>query len=181
MNVYEARTESVLTTPDPDSFVTHAQERITVDLGGIPGDRHYGLLRPADSRQKLYPRGTMIANRRQISIVSVEDNAEVAGRLGVENILPEWLGANVLLAGFERLTLLPPGARLLFESGASLICEGENEPCIAPGKEIAAQYGRPELAARFVKAAKQRRGIVCSVELPGVIAAGDKVRIALPR
>ncbi len=180
MRYFDAYTEAVMSTPDPDSFVTKRFDSIEVDLGGIPGDRHYGLLRPADSRQKLYRRGTMIANRRQISILSVEDNAEIARGLELERIEPEWLGANVLLSGYERLTLLPQGARLLFASGAALICEGENLPCLGPGEEIAAFYGRDELARRFVKAAKQRRGIVCSVELPGSIAAGDAVRIALP-
>lgn len=181
MKIIEATVEAVLTTPDPESFVTARTDRFEVDLGGIPGDRHYGLLRPADSRQRLYPRGTMIANRRQISIVSVEDNADVASTLGVESIEPEWLGANVLLSGCPELTLLPQGARLLFESGAALIGEGENEPCIGPGEVIAEHCGGgPKLAAKFVKAAQHRRGIVCSVELPGTIAAGDKVRIALP-
>ncbi|MBP2119457.1 MOSC domain-containing protein [Cohnella lubricantis] len=182
MRLIEAYAEAVLATPDPESFVTARTDRIEVDLGGIPGDRHYGLMRPADVRYKhLYPRGTMIANRRQISLVSVEDNADVAGKLGVEAIMPEWLGANVLISGCPEFTLLPRGARLLFESGASLICEGENEPCIGPGEVIAEHCGGDaKLAARFVKTAQQRRGIVCSVELPGTIAAGDKVRIVLP-
>lgn len=181
MKIIEVHAEAVLLTPDPESFVTARVDRFDVDLGGIPGDRHYGLLRPADSRQKLYPRGTLIANRRQISIVSAEDNADIAANLGVDEIRPEWLGANVLIRGCKELTLLPQGARLLFASGAALICEGENEPCIGPGEVIAARCGRDaKFAAKFVKAAKQRRGIVCSVELPGAMAAGDLVRIALP-
>ena len=123
----------------------------------------------------------MIANRRQISILSIEDNADIAEKLGVETIEPEWLGANILIRGVPELTLLPRGARLLFESGAALICEGENEPCIGPGEVIAKHYGRDaKFAARFVKAAHKRRGIVCSVELPGTISAGDQVRIVLP-
>jgi len=182
VKIIEAYAEKVLATPDPESFVTASVGRFEVDLGGIPGDRHYGLMRPADVRQKhLYPRGTMIANRRQISILSIEDNADIAEKLEVETIEPEWLGANILIRGVPELTLLPRGARLLFESGAALICEGENEPCIGPGEVIAKHYGRDaKFAARFVKAAHKRRGIVCSVELPGTISAGDQVRIVLP-
>lgn len=160
-----------------ETFVTRRVPTIRVQLGGIPGDRHYGLLRPADSRQKIYRKGTLIANRRQISIVSEEECAEIAVRLGVPEIVPEWLGANLLIRGYDRLTLLPGGARMLFPDGTGLICEGENRPCIGPGRVIERHYGIPGLAARFVSAAQKRRGIVCSVECEGTIATGDSVRI----
>ena len=68
----------VLLADDPSTFVTRTVPLIDIELAGIPGDRHYGLLRPADSRQKIYKRGTMIANRRQISIVSEEECALIA-------------------------------------------------------------------------------------------------------
>ncbi|MFE5323413.1 MOSC domain-containing protein [Paenibacillus sp. NPDC056579] len=177
MKVYEAVTDAVLAARDTDHFITSREPRITIELGGIPGDRHFGLLRPADSRQRIYPRGTMIANRRQISIVSAEECAQIAEALGIEQVLPEWLGANMLLSGYEGLTLLPQGARLLFPDGTGLICEGENLPCIGPGEAIARATGKPEIAATFVKAAKKKRGIVCSVEREGTVNAGDTVRI----
>jgi hypothetical protein len=101
-------------------------------------------------------------------------------RLGVPDIRPEWLGANVLLRGYPDLTLLRQGARLLFDGGAGIICEGENEPCTGPGKVIAEAYGKPELAQGFVKAAKHKRGIVASIELPGLIRKGDRVLILIP-
>ncbi|MDF2962802.1 MAG: hypothetical protein K0S39_4537, partial [Paenibacillus sp.] len=116
MKSYTALVEAVLMTSQPGSFVTRRKDSIEVDLGGIPNDRHYGLLRPADSRQKIYPAGTPIANRRQLSLVSAEECERIARNLGVLYILPEWLGANVLLSGYPELTGLPQGARILFQS-----------------------------------------------------------------
>ncbi|MCD1259353.1 MOSC domain-containing protein [Paenibacillus athensensis] len=164
-------------TTDAASFVTARQPHIAVELAGIPGDRHYGLLRPADSRQTIYRRGTLIANRRQISVVSAEECALIAARLGIPHVLPEWLGANLALSGLADLTQLPRGARLLFPDGTGLVCEGDNPPCIGPGRVVEAQSGVPGLSQRFVRAAGGRRGIVCSVEREGVIAEGDLVSI----
>lgn len=166
--------KAVLRTAESSSFVTHQVPSITVDVAGIPGDRHYGLLRPATSRQKIYPRGTMVANRRQITIISEKECALIAERMGLPEIRPEWLGANLLLSGLsEGITSLPLGSRLLFPEGAGLICEGENLPCFGPGKQIAAFYNQPELAASFVKAAANSRGIICSIEREGSITSGD--------
>jgi hypothetical protein len=165
--------KSVMLADEKGSFITHQVKSVSVDLGGIPGDRHYGLLRPADVRQKIYPRGTPIANRRQISIVSEEECAVIAKNMGLPEIRPEWLGANIALSGLAGLTLLSQGSRIIFPNGTGLICEGENLPCVGPGKVIAAFYGRPELSKAFVKAAFQLRGIVCSVEREGTINLGD--------
>jgi hypothetical protein len=176
---FEACVEAVLMTQDPDNFVTERLEQVEVDLAGIPNDRHYGLLRPADVRQKFYPRGKLIANRRQLSIVSVEECEMIAEQLGIERVLPEWLGANVLISGYARLTMLPLGARLLLGSGAGLICEGENKPCSGPAIVIAKECRNPSLQAKFVRAAANRRGIVCSVECPGAIRRGDTLMLAV--
>lgn len=125
---------------DPSTFVTRVVPFIDIELAGIPGDRHYGLLRPADSRQKIYKRGTPIANRRQISIVSEEECALIAEKMNIPEVRPEWLGANILVRGIDRLTELPAGTRLLFPNGTGLICEGENLPCVHPGKMIEQFY-----------------------------------------
>ena len=171
---------ATLTTPDPASFQTGRTRELQVDLGGIPGERHYGMTARADSRYPMYPRGTEIRNRRQLTAVSAEEIALVARELGVPEIAPEWLGANLVLTGLPDLTLLPAGARLLFPSGAGLICEGENEPCRGPGEVIQTQYQQmPGLAAAFVKAAQHRRGLALSVERAGLIRPGDEVTITV--
>ncbi|HEY8488623.1 MAG TPA: MOSC domain-containing protein [Thermaerobacter sp.] len=179
------RVEAVLVATEPDSFITRRVDAVEVDLGGIPGDRHHGLTRPAGSREPMYPRGTPIRNRRQLSAVSVEECAAIADRLGLDAVLPEWLGANLLLSGLPDLTRLPAGARLLFPGGAGLVCEGENRPCRHPGEVLARLHPlhpeRGALPVRFVQVARGRRGIVLSVERPGRIARGDQVRLWLPR
>ncbi|GAB6875382.1 MOSC domain-containing protein [Thermaerobacter litoralis] len=183
--VLTTRVEAVLGAWDAGTFVTQRVEAVEVDFGGIPGDRHHGLTRPAGSREPMYPRGTPIRNRRQLSAVSVEECAAIATGLGLDAVLPEWLGANLLLEGLPELTRLPAGARLLFPGGAGLVCEGENRPCRRPGEVLAALHPlhpeREALPVRFVQVARGRRGIVLSVERPGRIAQGDRVRIWLPR
>lgn len=177
INTYQATVSGAFIADDPSTFVTHTVPQIHVELGGIPGDRHFGLLRPADSRQKIYPRGTMIANRRQLSIVSTEECLQISRNMGISQIRPEWLGANLLLSGFPNLTLLRQGARLVFPDGTGLISEGENLPCIGPGNIIAQMYDQPDLARKFVLAASKLRGIVCSVEREGLICKNESVTI----
>jgi hypothetical protein len=167
----------VYVADNPSSFVTREEPNIKVELGGIPGDRHYGLLRPADSRQKIYPRGTPLANRRQISIVSLEDCEQIARAMNIFEIIPEWLGANIAVREYEQLSQIPIGTRLIFPDGTGLICEGENLPCIGPGREIENVYNILGLKNQFVTAAKKLRGIVCSVEREGIIHKGDTVKI----
>ncbi|CAG7626752.1 MOSC domain-containing protein [Paenibacillus allorhizosphaerae] len=177
MNDSKIVVDCVLLADDPTTFVTREVFSVQVEIGGIPNDRHYGILRPADSRQNIYPRGTMIANRRQISIVSREECARIAGLMGLPVIKPEWLGANLMVSGLESLTELAAGTRLLFPDGTGLICEGENLPCVGPGKVIESMHDQPGLHRKFVAAAKKSRGIVCSVEREGRINKGDTVRV----
>ncbi|MCD9025258.1 MOSC domain-containing protein [Cohnella silvisoli] len=177
MSECRATVQCVMLADDPATFVTRMVADIRVEIGGIPGDRHFGLLRPADSRQKIYPRGALIANRRQISIVSQEECELIAIHLGIPEIKPEWLGANIMISGLEKLTELPQGTRLIFPDGTGLICEGENLPCIGPGRVIETICNQSGLSHKFVPAAKKMRGIVCSIEREGCISRGDIIRI----
>ena len=173
-----AKINAVLIADDPETFVSRRILEANLEFGGICGDRHFGITSKADSRQPMYPRGTEILNRRQITIVSVEELDRIAEELGVESILPEWLGANVLVKGFPELTKLPMGSRILFPSGAGLICMGENQPCTLPGDEIQKHYEDHEkLSSRFVRAGYKRRGIVCAVERPGIIHENDEIQV----
>ncbi|ALC83963.1 MULTISPECIES: MOSC domain-containing protein [Bacillus] len=175
---YEAAIESLYIAEKQNTFVTEPIKQADLDYGGIPGDLHFGLTKLAGAREPMYPRKTKIFNRRQISIVSVEECAEIADILGVEKILPEWLGANIAISGFSHFTQLPEGSRIVFPSGAGLVCEGENHPCVQPGEIIQQAYkDEPKLAAKFVKAAYGRRGIVCVVECPGKIKEDDQIEI----
>jgi hypothetical protein len=171
---------AVLIGMEAKSLVTTRCDSVTATFEGLEGDKHGGMTRGADARTPYYKRGTPIRNIRQVSIVSQEDLDEIAASLSLPEICPEWLGANLLLKGIPHLSLLPPGTRLVFPQGAVLRVEEENQPCTGPGKMIAAQYQDNKLTSRFVKAAMQRRGIVATVELPGLIAAGDVVTANTP-
>lgn len=174
------RTVAVLIGQAKQSFGTTRQPQVAVSFAGFEGDKHAGLTHLSGGRTPRYPRGTEIRNSRQVTIVSVEELAQIAAALGVAEILPEWLGANLVLQGIPRLTQLPPATRLFFPQGAALVVEQDNLPCASPGRIMEAHYGRPELAALFPKAALGKRGVVACVERPGLIAEGDEVSVDVP-
>jgi hypothetical protein len=164
---------AVLTTPDPGDFRTRRVESLTVDLQGIPGDRHYGFTRPAGARERWYKSGTPIRSGRQLTVVAAEELAVVAARMELPEIDPGWIGANVLVAGIPDFTLLPWGTRLFFGEGAVLVNEGDNAPCRFAGAAIARAFpDRTGLDMLFVQAAKNLRGIVVTVERAGLLAPG---------
>ncbi len=162
---------------EADSLVSTAQPHIEAELAGLVGDRHYGFTRRSNGRWPWYPRGTQIRNDRQASIVSVEELAEVAAALGVAEVRPEWLGANLLLQGQPQLSQLPPNTRLFFPSGAVLLITAENHPCSDPARIIAAQTGAAEAARLFPKVGRRKRGLVAVVERAGRLCPGDTLRI----
>lgn len=100
--------------------------------------------------------------------------------LSIPLLSPNWLGANLVLEGNPDLTDLPTGSHLLFPSGAGLLCEGRNTPCLHTARAVQAHYpNRPTLAKEFIAAAARHRGILCIVERPGTLFPEDKVRIVL--
>jgi MOSC domain-containing protein YiiM len=163
------------------AFATVRQPQVTVTFDGFEGDRHSGQTLLSGGRTPHYPRGTEIKNDRQITLVSIEELAQIAARLGVPELQPEWLGANLLLQGLPRLTQLPPATRLFFAQGATLVIAQANAPCTTPGKVIRDYYYRPGLETLFPKAALYLRGLVAYVEKPGLIAEGDEVRAEVPQ
>jgi hypothetical protein len=166
---------------DQDSFVTTPQLLVTTSFAGFEGDRHAGITRKADSRTPHYPRGTEIRNDRQVSLVALEELAQIAVAMDLPEIKPEWLGANLLLQGIPSLTWLPPMTRLFFGSQAVLVVQAENLPCQNPGKIIADHYSRPDLQGLFPKASLHLRGLVACVERPGIIRQGDPVQVEIPQ
>jgi hypothetical protein len=172
--VYIVPPEGKLIASDPVSVAE-------VTFEGFAEDRHAGMRMLSNSRTSFYPRGTPIWNARQVSIVSEEELAEVAPRMGIPTIQPDWLGANLSISGIPNLTRLPPGARLFFPDRAVLIVQAENGPCLTAGAEIQTHYPEiPDLAAQFPKQGLHKRGIVAVVEHPGAIRPGDAVKVLIP-
>jgi len=170
--------QKVLIASDPNSIASVLHKSVKVTFEGFAGDKHSGWTKPSDGRTKFYPRGTIIRNNRQVSIVSAEELAGVAKELDISELLPEWMGANLLITGIPNLTGLNPNSRLIFSSGLSLLITEENFPCMLLTKEICSHFpNRPDLEANIIKAAFHKRGLVSVVELPGEISEGDKVKV----
>lgn len=158
---------------------SHPQDRLLCTFDGIEGDSHAGATRESDVRvTQQYAKGTTIRNVRQLTIVSDEELTSIAEALGVPAVEPGWLGANLSIAGIPDFTLIPPSTRLIFDGGAALVVDAENEPCMYPARQIEKRHpgcGRP-----FPKVAINKRGVTAWVEREGEIRVGDAVAVHLP-
>ncbi|MGV8954474.1 MAG: MOSC domain-containing protein, partial [Cypionkella sp.] len=123
-------------------------------------------------------RGTEIANTRQFSLIGAEDLAEIAARMGLASLSPALLGASMVIEGIPDFSHIPPGSRLQGASGATLVVDVENRPCVLPAKGIEAAH--PGFGATFKPAATGRRGVVAWVERAGSFALGDSIRLHIP-
>jgi MOSC domain-containing protein YiiM len=174
------RVEAVLVGRDrADGLEKASVGEVEARFSGLAGDCHSGLTRPADVRvRRQYARDTPIRNTRQASIVSLEEFDEIAAAMGVPEIRPEWLGANLVVSGIPRFTTLPGSTRLIFSSGASLVVDTENAPCRFPAEVIDRRY--PGTGPTFVPCAQHRRGVTGWVEREGWIRVGDAIAVHLP-
>lgn len=148
---------------------------------GLLGDRHFGITMLSNSRTPEFPRGTIIRNRRQVSLVSQEELDATAKELGINEIKPEWLAANLLVSGIPHFSQLPVGARFFFAGGLVLFNDGENFPCKIPAKTVQNQYEQIKgIQQNFIKAAMHRRGLVAWVEHPSQLVTPSTFEIELP-
>lgn len=160
----------------PGEDTPSSVDALVCDFDGAQGDRHYGATMRSDTRQsKVYPRGTVIRNHRQISIVDLDELARIADAMGLVEIAPGTIADNICTHGIANLTQLPPMTRLVFDGGAVIMLGGENNPCVVAGRMVSEQYGsRPE---SFPKAAMGLRGVTGWVEHPGTIHLGAAITI----
>ena len=118
-----------------------------------------------------------------ISYLPLLMEALVADRMGIAEISPEWIGANLVLDGIPHLSMLPAGALLFFKNGATVKVDAQNGPCRIAGKQGALRAGLADIeggALLFPKAAKRLRGLVAWVEKPGRLALGEEVSVRVP-
>ncbi|MER9412545.1 MOSC domain-containing protein [Mesorhizobium sp. M0589] len=164
-------------------FQTRPVEALQLGFEGIDGDFHAGATRRSGGREPWYPRGAEIRNERQISIVAADELAVVAERMGLAEIKPEWIGANLLIEGVPHLSMLPSGTLLFFRSGVTIKVDAQNGPCRLAGRSIAENAGmadREAGALAFPKAAKRLRGLVAWVEKPGRMTTGEEISVRVP-
>lgn len=124
-----------------------------------------------------YPQDTELASR-QFSVLAAEDRALIAAKMGLAALDPGLIGASMVMSGIPDFSHVPPGSRLQSETGATLVVDLENRPCVFPGKPIdAAHQG---LGKAFKPAAQGRRGIVAWVERAGWFRIGDTITLHIP-
>lgn len=165
-------------------FETTARDHLDLTFDGIGGDVHHGPTRRSGGREPWYPRGTEIRNERQVTIVAADELAIAAGRMAIAEIRPEWIGANIVLSGLRRLSLVPAGTLLFLEGGATLKVDAQNHPCGLAGRAIAKHQNFEDIreaSLLFPKHAKGLRGLTAWVEKPGRISLGEKVTARIPQ
>lgn len=166
-----------------DHFETRPVEELRLGFDGIEGDFHAGATRRSGGREPWYPRGTEMRNERQLSLVAADELAVVAERMGIAEVKPEWIGANLLIEGVPHLSMLPAGSLLFFKGGVTVKVDAQNGPCRLAGRSVAenARMADHEAGALlFPKAAKRLRGLVAWVEKPGIIRAGEEISVRVP-
>ena len=176
----EGRVEWLGIVPDRTATLKSSPFR-TVDVGfaGFPGESHGGVNRLSCARvEDLYEVDTEIRNTRQISIVSTEELAEIAKDMGLAELSPGYVGANVVISGIPCFTLVPPSSRLQFSGGATLVVDMENLPCHLPAREIEKDF--PGYGKKFKRSASSRRGVTAWVERTGKIEIGGSVAMFVP-
>lgn len=191
------RVEATMVTP-PGGTVSLSQTLIKLNvLGGIVGDKHQAG-RVVDAREDILrqelgiPKGTPIANVRQVSAICADDLARTSAVMATPTPIPYGLLAeNLVLSGIPNLTQVPAGALLTFTPSnladypaatrAVVAVWGENRPCRAIQDNIEAYFGAEgesyQPSVPFAKAAEHRRGIVGFVYMAGIIEAFDRVTI----
>jgi hypothetical protein len=157
------------------------QASLRAETGGFAGDKHQGPVRETWEGE-WQPAGTIRRNERQWSGVSTEELGQITQRLELtEPLLPDTLGANLCVEGIPEFSLLPKGTMLVFPSGAMLLVEEYNPPCVDMGAQIASKYAtrsdQPLTDKTWLRPASGRRGVVGVIEFPGEIRVGDEVEV----
>jgi MOSC domain-containing protein YiiM len=149
-------------------------------FGGFAGEAHFGVTRPSCVRvRSQHKQGTTINNVRQLSVMSAEEIAHIAENMGLEGIDPTLLGASLILEGIADFTHVPPSSRLQSDTtGATLMVDMVNRPCVLPGREIEVEH--EGFGVKFKPAADGKRGVTASVEREGLLKIGDVMRLHIP-
>jgi len=156
-----------------------AVQALMARFEGPEGEAHGGLTRASCSRVAgLYPRGTVIRNVRQFSVLSAEDLAGIAEGMGVARLDPALLGATMVVQGIPGFSRIPPSSRLQTGEGTTLVVDMENRPCLLPARPIEAAM--PGYGRAFKAAAAGRRGVTAWVEREGMLRVNDSLRLFVP-
>ncbi|MGB1208469.1 MAG: MOSC domain-containing protein, partial [Paracoccaceae bacterium] len=110
------------TVPPDQGMRAVSCDVLELGFDGPKGEAHSGHTRPSCSRvTSQHPRGTEIANVRQLSVVSAQDLAWIAAEIGLDAIDPRWLGATLVIDGIPDFTHVPPSSRMQGPDGVTLV------------------------------------------------------------
>jgi len=184
MNKITGLVDSVYLGTSEETLSKQPRDSLNAQLDGLVGDRHGSIEREAWGAGDKQVEGVIRRNERQWSAVSVEELAAIAKAMDLtEPLSAASLGANLCLSGVPELSRLPKGSILKFPSGAELMVEEYNPPCLDMGKKLASihstQSGKAIHDTAFSQAAQYTRGLVGVVEVPGMINAGDRVEVTV--
>lgn len=161
------------------SLRSAAVESLEAMFDVITGEAHGGAVRPSCSRVTAqHPKGTSLRNVRQLTIVSEEDLALIAREMGLLQIDPAWIVAQLVLKGLPDLSHLPPSSRLQAPDGTTLVVDMENRPCQLPAREI--ERDQPGYGRAFKAAAEGRRGVTAWVEREGRLTVAHRLTLHIP-
>lgn len=184
MNKIIGQVDSVYLGTSEETLSQQPCDCLDAQLDGLVGDRHGSFEREAWGAGDKQAEGIIRRNERQWSAVSVEELTAITQAMDLtEPLTAASLGANLCLSGVPKLSRLPKGSILKFPSGAELMVEEYNPPCLDMGKKLASihstQSGKAIHDTAFSQAAQYTRGLVGVVEVPGIINAGDSVEVTV--
>lgn len=159
---------------------TYPFQALDVELPGIIQDRHHGFEKGAGAREKaLYKRGAEIKNHRSWSALSEEELLLIEQKMGISNLDPGLIGANLMFKGIPNFTQIPPLSRLKMGDVVLVVYE-ENYPCHLPQPYIEEAFGG-KTKVPFSKAGMGLRGLVGWVEHEGILRPETKVELFVPK
>jgi hypothetical protein len=164
---------------EEDDYCMHARQSLQAALDGLVGDRHRSVTRETWLGDKQ-PEGVIRRNERHWSAMSSEEMAEIATKMDVKDSLTAAnLSVNFCIVGIPKFSFLPKGTTLKFPSGAELMVEEYNPPCLEMSQKLArtlsTHSGEKLSNTAFTRAATFSRGVVGVVEVAGEIKVGDEV------
>lgn len=166
--------DSVYLGTSEDELAKQPCLSLNAQLSGFVGDRHGSYSRETWAGDDKQREGTIRRNERQWSAVSLEELAIITDAMNLKEPLPaSSLGANLCFSGLPNISKLPKGSILRFPSGAELVVEEYNPPCLDMDEKLISMHTSKNNSklykGEFLSAAKYCRGVVGVIEVPGMI------------
>jgi hypothetical protein len=180
MKNIKAKVTQISVGHDNDDYCMRTQHSLVAELDGLVDDRHRNHCRECWEGDDKQVAGTVRRNERLWSAMSAEEISDISHQMDLaEPLTAANLSVNMIFEGIPQFSLLPKGTILCFPSGAELLVEEYNPPCLGMGQKLAdlltTNSGQALMASSFTKAATFSRGLVGVVDVPGEISVGDEV------